>query len=175
MDCFVGAIDYSFNEHESGRYPSHWFEHFYGVTLTKDPEKLRVKLQRQFSRTDTIPRPVTITSWDGGIVALRYALKSRFWRRIGLDQVERVGRSGEKRTSRDTNKQPLRSKQKLELLLHLDEIGLHGRLFMRHAQLLNLRGSGPTIVVKEGELALVYGTTAVNSLLGSRPLGRTGK
>ena len=91
---------------------------------------------------------MTITSWDGGIVALRYALNRGFG---GVSAWMRSNELAdpEKKELRDTDKQPLRSKQKLELLLHLDEIGLHGRLFMRHAQLLNLRGSGPTIVVKE--------------------------
>ena len=45
-----------------------------------------------------------------------------------------------------TEKQRLRSKDKRELLLHLDQIGLQGRLFMRCAQFLNRRA--PEIVLR---------------------------
>jgi hypothetical protein len=74
-------------------------------------------------------------------------LKSDFRRRIGTDEGERFGKDGTgKRECRATDKQPLRSSQKHELLLHLDEIGLQGRFLMKWLQFVHLGGSGWTIV-----------------------------
>jgi hypothetical protein len=129
---FLGGSDWSFNEHDEERYQPHWSHHFYGLTATIDPEALRKKLQQQFPKTDAIPRPVKVQEWDGKKKALRYMVKSKFWRRIGTDKGERFDKDkGENRSCRATDKQPLRSSQRRELLLHLDQIGLQGRLILR--------------------------------------------
>jgi hypothetical protein len=144
---FLGATDWSFNEHTDDRYPPSWQEHFYGFTVTDDPKQLKKKLKKQFRATDAIPRPVQVKVWDGEKTAVRYMLKSDFRRRIGTDEGERFEKdSSEKRECRATDKQPLRSSQKHELLLHLDEIGLQGRFLMKWLQFVHLGGSGWTIV-----------------------------
>jgi hypothetical protein len=38
---FLGATDWSFNEHENGRYNKAWLEHFYGFTVTDDVKELK--------------------------------------------------------------------------------------------------------------------------------------
>jgi hypothetical protein len=107
---------------------------------------LKRELRKLFPRTDVIPRPVTVKRWDGDSDAIRYALKPTFWRRIGVDNAKRFAKGKPRnRSCRATNKQRLRSRQKRELLLHLDKIGLQGRLFFRWVQFVNLRGVGPTI------------------------------
>jgi hypothetical protein len=146
---FIGATDLSFNEHKDGRYPPHWSEHFYGFAETADPEMLKRKLRKQFPTTDAIPRPVTVKEWDGRNAALKYAVKDIYWRRIGTDDGKRFDkRTGTERSCRATDKQPLRSSQRWELVLHLDDVGPQGRLLLRQAQFLNLGGCGPAIVKK---------------------------
>jgi hypothetical protein len=147
VDLFVGATDLSFNEHAEGRYQPHWSEHFYGLTVTADSKKMKAALKAKFPKTDSIPRPVKIKDWDNGNEALRYIFKRNFWRRIATDNAERFDtKNGTTRSCRDTDKQPLKSKHKRELLIHLDNIGMQGRLVMRCCQLLKTKGQSPTIV-----------------------------
>jgi hypothetical protein len=144
---FIGATDLSFNEHTDGRYKPSWQEHFYGFTVTDDPSELKKQLKRQFPKTDAIPRPVKVKVWDGKQKAIEYMMKREFWRRIGTDEGQRHEKdTTEKRECRATDKQPLRKAQKHELLLHLDEIGIQGRLLMRYSQFVHLAGSGWNIV-----------------------------
>jgi len=143
---FLGATDWSFNEHKGERYKPSWQEHFYGLTVTEDPKKLRKSLKKQFPRTDAIPRPVQVKVWDGDKAAINYMLKPVFKRRIGTDDGQRHEKeSGGERECRATDKQPLRAEQKHELLLFLDEIGIQSRFLMRWLQFVHLAGTGWTI------------------------------
>jgi hypothetical protein len=143
---FVGAVDFSFNEHKQNRHFGYWSEHLHGFTRTDDPDDLKKKLKEQFPKSDTIPIPVMITRWDGDIAAVQYAFKNDFRRRIGTDDGHRFDvKTGGDRVCRDTDKQPLKSSQKIELMLLLNEMGLGGRLFFRQMQFVNRR-SGPTLV-----------------------------
>ena len=100
-------------------------------------------------RPGEIPRPVKVKEWDGDKKALRYILKPNFWRRNANDYAQRYNkRSGTMRSCRDTDHQHLKSNQKRELLIHLDDIGMQSRLLMRWCQLLNKKPSGPTIMLR---------------------------
>jgi hypothetical protein len=144
---FVGGSDWSFNEHHENRYPKHISHHFYGFTATTDLDDLKKRLQAQFPKTDAIPRPVKVQEWDGKKKPIRYMVKSKFRRRIGSDDGERFNKAnGKNRSCRATDKQPLRSSQKRELLLHLDQIGLQGRLMLRWVQILHLGVAGSAVV-----------------------------
>ena len=146
---FVGATDLSFNEHKQGKRKPRWSEHIYGITVTRDPKKLKKMLRGQFPKTNAIPRPVKVKEWDGDKKALRYILKPNFWRRIANDNGQRYNKkTGTTRLCRATDKQYLKSKQKRELLIHLDNIGIQSRILMRWCQLLNKKSSGPTIVLR---------------------------
>ncbi len=143
---FIGGSDWSLNEHDEDRYQPHWSHHLYGFAATDDPEELKKALQRQFPKTDVIPRPVKVQVWDGKKRPIRYMVKSKFWRRIGTDDGERFDKAnGEQRSCRATDKQPLPSSRRRELLLHLDQIGLQGRLVMRWVQILDLGPAGPAV------------------------------
>jgi hypothetical protein len=87
---FIGATDWSFNEHKDQRYPSKWQHHIYGFTATDDRVQLKKQLKKLFPKTDATPRPVKVRVWDGGEKAGRYMLKPEFWRRI--DQIGIQGR-----------------------------------------------------------------------------------
>ncbi len=90
---------------------------------------------------------MNVQPWDGKKQAVRYMVKPEFWRRIGTDDGERFDKaSGEQRSCRATDKQPLPSSRRRELLLHLDQIGLQGRLVMRWLQIVNLAGAGSAVV-----------------------------
>jgi hypothetical protein len=144
---FVGGSDWSFNEHDEDRYPKHISHHFYGFTATTDPDDLKKRLQAQFPKTDVIPRPVKVQEWDGKKKPIRYMAKSKFFRRIGSDEGQRFNKTnGKDRSCRATDKQPLRSSQRRELLLHLDQIGLQGRLVLRWLQILHLGTAGSAVV-----------------------------
>jgi hypothetical protein len=139
---FIGGSDWSFNEHEDNRYPRHISHHFYGFTATTDLDDLKKRLQAQFPKSDAIPRPVKVQVWDGKKRPIRYMMKAKFYRRIGSDEGERFNKAnGKHRSCKDTDKQPLRSSQKRDLLLHLDEIGFQGRLMLKWVQILS-RGVG---------------------------------
>jgi len=144
---FIGASDWSFNEHKDDRYQAHWAHHFYGFTATTDPDGLKKRLQAQFPKTDAIPRPIKVQPWDGKKKPIRYMLKTDFFRRIGSDDGQRFDKAnGEHRSCRATDKQPLRSSQKRDLLLHLDQIGFQGRLMLRGVQSLHLGVAGSAVV-----------------------------
>jgi hypothetical protein len=149
VSWFVGATDWSFNEHKQGKHKSRWSEHIHGVTVTKNPMRLRKKLRKLFPNAKTVRRPVTVIEWDGDAKALRYILKPNFLRRIANDQGQRHDKkSGMIRSCHDTDAQPLRAKCKEELLVHLDDIGIQSRLVMRQCQLLKLKGQGATLVMR---------------------------
>jgi hypothetical protein len=153
---FIGASDWSFNEHDEDRYQPHWSHHLYGFAATNDPEQLKQALQRQFPKTDSIPRPVTVQVWDGKKKPIRYMVKSEFWRRIGTDDAQRYDKTnGGQRWCRATDKQPLLSTQKRELLLHLDQIGLQGRLVMRWLQIVHLGVAGSAVVERGPKVSVV--------------------
>jgi hypothetical protein len=153
----LGGSDWSFNEHKDNRYPQHISHHFYGFTTTPDTENLKKRLQAQFPKTDAIPRPVKVQPWDGKKKPIRYMVKSKFFRRIGSDQGQRFNKDkGEDRSCRATDKQPLKSSQRRELLLHLDQIGLQGRLVLRWLQILHL-GTAGSAVVERGPNGRVRG------------------
>ncbi len=136
----VGALDYSFNEHKTGRYAPCWLVHLHLVTATDNQAALRGLLQSAFPRSDAVPRPAKVLEWDGRDNALLYLLKTEFGRRVGVDDAERFSpKTGAWRRCRATSQQRLRSAERLELLLHLDGIGPEGRVFMRKAQLRRTR------------------------------------
>jgi len=128
------------------RYEPCWLIHLHLVTVTDDPEALRRRLTAACPASDAIPRPVRAQAWDGHGNALLYLLKTKFDRRVGVDDAARFSpKTGEWRLCRATSQQRLRSAERLELLLHLDGIGPDGRLFMRKAQLRRTH-DGLTIV-----------------------------
>jgi hypothetical protein len=147
VQWFVGGVDFSFNEHSQNRYPAAWSWHVHGLAPTKNLVGLKRGLKGRFRSSRAIPRPVKVVEWDGRSEALNYTLKWEFERRVGRDGGIRHTAFGGKRTCRVTEKQRLRSHEKRELLLHLHEIGLQGRLFFRCAQ---FQSSGaPKIVLRK--------------------------
>jgi hypothetical protein len=147
---FFGASDWSWNEDKAGRYAHHWSHHVCGFTSTSDPEELKKRLKQQFPNSTVSPKPVRLDVWDGDDRAIKYICKSKFLRRIGI-QGKRFNKGiGKHRACRATDKQPLRSAEKRELLLHLDQIGLQARLVLRQLQIVHRGSAGPAAVERGG-------------------------
>jgi hypothetical protein len=90
--------------------------------------------------------------WDGDQRAIEYMLKPVFKRRIGKDDDPRQEKeNGGERECRNTDKQPLRVKEKHELLLFLDQIGIQSRFLMRWLQFVHLAGTGWTVADRPPE------------------------
>jgi hypothetical protein len=142
---FIGAVDFSFNEHHQQKYSSCWCPHLNGFIIAEKKKPVLKALKKQFPSTKITPTPVRIVAWDGNIKAGRYMMKAIFKRRIAIDHGKRFDKkTGAYRKCRDTDNQPLRSHDFKELLLHLDSVGLAGRLLFRGVQFQNLKGVGPT-------------------------------
>jgi hypothetical protein len=130
---FVGGVDFSLNDNiEPGR--RRWSVHVHGLTAARDAKHLKNAIKAHFPKSPdiSISVPVKLTKWDGREEALRYLLKPNFWRRISNDG-----------STRTTENQHLRSAERRELSLHLDAIGLVGRVFVKNAQFVHRKeGSG---------------------------------
>jgi hypothetical protein len=149
---FIGGVDWSLNETKEKKHKPYWCQHVHGITVTNDAKVLKKKLKKQFPPTTTIPRPIQVQEWDGEAAALRYPFKPKFDRRISTDNGKRFDKkTGGNRKCRATDHQPLKSKDKLELLLHLDAIGIAGRLVQKNVQFMNL-STGPTFIDRQSKV-----------------------
>ena len=125
---FVGASDWSRNEHRDAIFPPRWALHVHGFTTSSDSKELRRRLKKRFPATTEIDRPIKVKEWDGNQAAGRYCLKSTFTRRISIESERFDRHAGKTRPCRNTDKQPLRSSEVRELLPHVDELGIGGRI-----------------------------------------------
>jgi hypothetical protein len=146
----IGAVDWSFNE-VKGNNRRRWSRHLHGVIPESVAEDKLKALKQQFPKSGDVRKPVHVAQWDGDPKAVRYLLKQPTKRRISIMGKRFDKKSGEHRKCRDTDKQPLRSRDRLELLLHLDDIGIAGRLFLKGVQFANLKNKGPTFVDRQSQ------------------------
>jgi hypothetical protein len=123
----IGGMDFSFNEDEHGKYKPFWCQHYYLITSTHDKSKLLKALKAFFPKTKAIPRSIKIPPFDNKSRRRSYALKTIFTRRIGYDEIK-TNASGKKRKYRNTRRDRLRSRERFELFMHLDKIGLAQRV-----------------------------------------------
>jgi hypothetical protein len=136
----VGVLEVSLAEHQEERYPPAWAWHLHGVAMTRNPEVLKRRLANAFPRSDTVPRPVRVTPWNGDAKWLRYCHKLDRRCRVGVDDEAHFDvRKQKPRTSRGTASRKLNSNELLELLLFHDRISLDSRIITKRAQ---LRSSG---------------------------------
>jgi hypothetical protein len=150
ISTLIGAVDWSFNE-VKGKNRRRWSRHVHGVIAEGGTGADLEALKKQFPKSRDVRKPVHVAPWDGDPKALRYLMKQPTKRRISFMGNRFDKKSGENRECRDTDKQPLRSRDHLELLLHLDEIGIAGRLFLKGVQFINLSGKGPTFVDRQSQ------------------------
>ena len=123
----IGGIDLSFNEDRDGKYQQVWTPHLYLITTTKNKRALKRELAKRFPRAATSPRPIKISRFKNKACRRSYALKTQFFRRIGYDQTNKC--EDRVRKCRNTSRDKLRARERLELFLYLDQIGLASRPF----------------------------------------------
>ncbi len=128
----IGGIDFSFNEDQNGRYQPFWSAHHYLITSTTDTVQLGLNLRGIFRRSNEVPRPVKLTPFSNKPRRRSYALKMSFYRRIGHDDIKL--KNGKTRKCRNTNRDRLRAKERLELFIYLNQIGLASRVVFRGAK-----------------------------------------
>jgi hypothetical protein len=147
----IGAVEWSFNELK-GENRKRWSRHLHGVIPEGVADATLKALRRQFPKSRDVRKPVRLEQWDGNPTALRYLVKrTNRRRRISFMGMRFDKKLGKNRQYRDTDKQPLRSRERLELLLHLDDIGIAGRLVLKGVQFINLTGKGPTFVDRQSQ------------------------
>jgi hypothetical protein len=112
--------------------------HHYLIVSISDKSRVGIRLRELFTPTDKVPRPVKISSFTNNSRRRSYALKMIFHRRIGYN--ERKNKCGNPRKCRNTSRDRLRAKERLELLIYLDQIGLAARVIFR--------GTRPVITAK---------------------------
>jgi hypothetical protein len=122
-----GAFDISANEHAEGRFAPHYRPHAYIFIPAKQFVRGEGVFRTHFPPSATVRRPVVAKPFDGSLRGLAYAHKTGFQRRITLPRVRLPDGEVKRRNTRD---RPLRARQKLEIALALDRIGLEGRIFL---------------------------------------------
>ena len=129
IDVAIGAIDFSFNEDEQGKYPGFWCPHAYVIAATENRHRLAARLNG-FRTSPEIPHPTKVTPFKNTADRRSYAMKMHFARRIGYDD-QRIQNNGKIRYFRNTRPDRLRAIERLELMLFLDQIGFGERAIFR--------------------------------------------
>jgi hypothetical protein len=125
IDAAIGGIDFALSEHKTDRFAPRWVAHHYIIVPTANPDKIRAALLARFPRSDRVPRPVKVPKFENISRRRSYALKMHFMRRISIDGSEAT--NDKPRVRRNTEDQRLRTSERLELWLYLDQIGLGTR------------------------------------------------
>ena len=90
-----------------------------------------------FSPSKTVRAgPVFAKSFDGDLRGLAYAVKTGFVRRISLPRQPLADGSVTRRNTRD---RPLLGRQRVELALALDRVGLGARIFLHGLRIVKTR------------------------------------
>jgi hypothetical protein len=126
VNSAIGGIDISLNEDRDEKFKPFWSLHHYLITSVGDRKRVKTKLRELFHATDEVPRPVKITSFTNNGRRRSYALKMHFRRRIGYDETKT--KSGNPRKCRNTSFDRLRARERVELFIYLDQIGLAARV-----------------------------------------------
>jgi hypothetical protein len=132
----IGGFDITLNEHQKRKFAPHWQPHAWILVPRGEIRRRDKTFRKHFPKAiPTVCKPVMIKRFDGNLAGIAYALKGDFWRRISLSKAHR--RDGKGR-SRNVRYRPLRARQKLELMLMLDRIGLESRVFLFGVEVIDL-------------------------------------
>lgn len=122
----IGGFDFSLNLHRNGEFQPHWSPHMWLLANVNDEISWERHLRRSFERSEAVVIPKRIERWDGRPNAIAYSLKATFHRRITEQRLRRANG----RLSQGTNDDRLRSRERLELLTYLHQIGLGARVIL---------------------------------------------
>jgi hypothetical protein len=142
----VGGFDISANEHAEQRFVPHYRPHAWIIVPASQMARGDKVFREFFPTSRTVRRPVRLQKFDGDLRGLAYAVKTDFVRRISLSRQTLADGSVMRRNTRD---RPLLGRQRVEIALALDRVGLGARIF--------LHGLG---IVKTPDGARIVGTGA---------------
>lgn len=123
----VGGFDISANEHAEQRFAPHYRPHAWIIVPASQMARGDKVFREYFPASRTVRRPVRVQEFDGDLRGLAYAVKTDFVRRISLPRKPLADGSVTRRNTRD---RPLLGRQRVELALALDRIGLGARIFL---------------------------------------------
>jgi hypothetical protein len=142
INTAVGGFDVSANEHEEHALDPHYRPHAWIFVPAKSYMRCEKAFKEFFPRNLAIKIPVHKKLFDGDMRGIAYGLKTDFARRITLSRKEMPDGTRIRQNTRDRH---LRARQKMELALQLDKIGLDARLFL-HGMRLEIGLNHPRIV-----------------------------
>jgi hypothetical protein len=132
----IGGFDITLNEHQKRKFAPHWQPHAWILVPKKEIRRRHMTFRKHFPKAiPAVRRPVMIKRFNGNLAGIAYALKGDFSRRISLPKARRKDGRGR---SRNVRYRPLRARQKLELMLMLDRIGLESRVFLFGVEVIDL-------------------------------------
>jgi hypothetical protein len=123
----MGGMDFSFNEDAKKKYKPFWCQHYYIIACVRDATEVRKALKKLFPSAAAIPRPVKLSPFENKPRRRSYPLKTTFKQRIGYKTIK-TDNSGTKRKCRNTRRDRLRSRERFELFIYLNKIGLASRV-----------------------------------------------
>jgi len=132
-----GGFDVSANEHEEQRFAPHYRPHAWLFVPAPQMARGERVFRKFFPVSRIVRRPVQMQRFDGDPRGLAYAVKTDFARRMSLPR--QVLPNGDI-ARRNTRLRPLLARQKVELALALDRIGLGARIFLHGLRVVEIGG-----------------------------------
>jgi hypothetical protein len=132
-----GGFDVSANEHAAQRFAPHYRPHAWIFAPASQMARGERVFRQFFPTSRIVRRPVQMHRFDGDLRGLAYALKTNFSRRVSLEQGALA--NGDI-VRRNTRLRPLLARQKVELALALDKIGIGARLFLHGLRIVESCG-----------------------------------
>lgn len=123
----VGGFDISANEHAEQRFAPHYRPHAWIIVPASQMARGDKAFRERFPASRTVRRPVRLQKFDGDLRGLAYAVKTDFVRRISLPRKALADGGATRRNTRD---RPLLGRQRVEIALALDRVGLGARIFL---------------------------------------------
>jgi len=132
-----GGFDVSANEHATQRFAPHFRPHAWLFVPAQQMARCERVFRESFPASRIVRRPVRMQRFDGDPRGLAYALKADFARRIS---IPRQALPNGDIARRNTRLRPLLARQKMELALALDKIGLGARIFLHGLRMVEVGG-----------------------------------
>jgi hypothetical protein len=132
-----GGFDVSANEHATQRFEPHFRPHAWLFVPAQQMARCERVFREFFPASRIVRRPVRMRRFDGDPRGLAYALKPDFARRIS---IPRQALPNGDIARRNTRLRPLLARQKMELALALDKIGLGARIFLHGLRMAEVGG-----------------------------------
>jgi hypothetical protein len=124
------GVDFSFNDNRKKRNGTeYWQPHIHGVMWLRNVDTVVQALRKLFPKSNTVNTPVQVKVYDGTAKGAAYCFKTYFERRVAVQKKNHPTRKPFWTTRTDW---PLRVRQKVELALFLDKIGMRARVLSYH-------------------------------------------